>query len=159
MSASMQQGLKAEPNLTPLLDVVFQLITFFMLVINFSNDNYDIRIKLPVAGSARPLDDAQRAAAEDRLVLNIDSKGQLLWNGKALNGGQAVEQIKFEAQLARLNRDTLAHGKKPDPAEGLPTRVVIRADRDTPFAPIYALITACQSNGYRKFDLKAMTGS
>ena len=158
MSASMQQGLKAEPNLTPLLDVVFQLITFFMLVINFSNDNYDIRIKLPVAGSARPLDDAQRAAAEDRLVLNIDSKGQLLFNGKVQSGGEAIQTIKFEAELARLNQKTLSGGKKRDPAEGLPTRVVIRADRDTPFAPIYSLITACQSNGYRKFDLKAMTG-
>ena len=64
MSASMSQNTKAEPNLTPLLDVVFQLITFFMLLINFSNDNYDLRIKLPVAGSARPLDVADKAAAE-----------------------------------------------------------------------------------------------
>jgi biopolymer transport protein ExbD len=159
MSASMSQGLKAEPNLTPLLDVVFQLITFFMLVINFTNDNYDTSIKLPVAGSARPLDDAARAAAEDRLVLNIDSKGQLIWNGKPMSGGQAVDQIKFEAQLARLNRSTLTGGKKPAGAdEGLPTRVVIRADRNTEFDPIYSLITACQANGYRKFDLKAMTG-
>ena len=158
MSASMQQGLKAEPNLTPLLDVVFQLITFFMLVINFSNDNYDMRIKLPVAGSARPIDDAAKAANEDRLVLNIDSKGQLLFNGKTLTGGEAIQTIKFEADLARLNQRTLSGGKKPDPAEGLPTRVVIRADRNTPFAPIFSLITACQSNGYRKFDLKAMTG-
>src|ERR1700712_1050711 len=105
MSASMGQGLKAEPNLTPLLDVVFQLITFFMLVINFTNENYDSRIKLPVAGSARPLDDPAKAQ-EDRLVLNIDSKGQLLFNGKVFSGGQAIEQIKFEAQLARENMKT-----------------------------------------------------
>ena len=58
MSASMNSDVKAEPNLTPLLDVVFQLITFFMLVINFSQDNFDSRIRLPVAGSARPQDDA-----------------------------------------------------------------------------------------------------
>ena len=42
------------------------------------------------------------------------------------------------------------------------SEVVVRAlsecDRDTPFAPIYSLITACQANGFRKFDLKAMTG-
>jgi biopolymer transport protein ExbD len=155
MSASSSE-LKAEPNLTPLLDVVFQLITFFMLVINFSNENYDSRIKLPVAGSARPLDDPG-AAQEDRLVLNIDSKGQLLFNGKTFSGGQAEEQIKFEAQLARENLKAL-RGKKVDPAEGLPTRVVIRADRDTQFTPIYNMITACQTNGFRKFDLKAMTG-
>ncbi len=156
MSASSSNTLKAEPNLTPLLDVVFQLITFFMLVINFSNENYDSRIKLPVAGSARPLDDPGKAQ-EDRLVLNIDSKGQLLFNGKMFSGGQAVEQIKFEAQLARENLRAL-RGKKVDPNEGLPVRVVIRADRDTPFTPIYGIITACQTNGFRKFDLKAMTG-
>ena len=55
MSASMSTELKAEPNLTPLLDVVFQLITFFMLVINFSSENYDQRVRLPVAESARPV--------------------------------------------------------------------------------------------------------
>ena len=59
MSASMSSEIKAEPNLTPLLDVVFQLITFFMLVINFSNDNYDQRVRLPVAGSARPIEDGE----------------------------------------------------------------------------------------------------
>ena len=36
MAGSVSSELQAEPNLTPLLDVVFQLITFFMLVINFS---------------------------------------------------------------------------------------------------------------------------
>ena len=153
MSASSSNALKAEPNLTPLLDVVFQLITFFMLVINFSNDNYDSRIKLPVAGSARPLDDPSKAA-EDRLVLNIDSRGDLLFNGKVLSGGQAAEQIKFESQLARLNSKAI----KPKAGDELATRVVIRADRDTPFSPIYNIITACQSNGFRKFDLKAMNG-
>ena len=65
MSASMGTELKAEPNLTPLLDVAFQLITFFMLVINFSSENYDQRVRLPIADSARPVDDDQRVS-EDR---------------------------------------------------------------------------------------------
>ena len=34
MAVSLRK-VKAEPNLTPILDMVFQLITFFMLVINF----------------------------------------------------------------------------------------------------------------------------
>ena len=159
MSASLNQGMKAEPNLTPLLDVLFQLITFFMLVINFTNENYDVRIKLPVAGSARPLDDPSKAA-EDRLVLNIDAQGQLLFNGKVMSSGQAVEQIKFEAQLARLNRKSRAgKGKAVDPNEPLPTRIVIRADRDTEFSSFYSILTACQTNGFQKFDLKAMNAA
>ena len=89
MSVSMGNEIRAEPNLTPLLDIVFQLITFFMLVINFSQDNFDSRIKLPVAGSARPQDDAARLA-EDRLVLNVDSTGNLIWSGQVLSIDEAT---------------------------------------------------------------------
>ena len=155
MSASMSNELRAEPNLTPLLDVVFQLITFFMLVINFSQDNFDSRIKLPVAGSARPQDDAGKLA-EERLVLNVDSQGHLLFNGQILSADQATQKIKLEAQIARSNIKALKG--KVEQGEELPARVVIRADRDTPFSALFGLISTCQTNGYQKFDLKAMNG-
>jgi biopolymer transport protein ExbD len=156
MSASTSAE-KAEPNLTPLLDVVFQLITFFMLVINFSKDNYDVRVRLPVAGSARPIEDGEKAAAEDRLVLNVDRQGHLLMTGRVLTSTQAIQEIKHQADLIKLN--ARAAGLKPDPSGGLPTTIVLRADRDTPFSSLYSLITACQANGFRKFALKAMTGT
>ena len=41
---------KSEPNLTPMLDMVFQLITFFMLVINFKAAEIDQNLSLPVVG-------------------------------------------------------------------------------------------------------------
>jgi len=146
---------KAEPNLTPLLDVVFQLITFFMLVINFSNENYDARVRLPVAGSARPVEEGEKAAAEDRLVLNVDRQGHLLMSGQVLTTTRALEEIKHQADLVTLNLK--ASGLKVDPSGGLPTTIVLRADKDTPFSSLYTLITACQARGFRKFALKAMT--
>jgi biopolymer transport protein ExbD len=149
--------MKAEPNLTPLLDVVFQLITFFMLVINFSSENYDARVRLPVAGSARPVEEGEKAATEDRLVLNVDKEGHLLMNGQVLPITRALQEIKHQAALVKLN--ATAAGLKPDPSGGLPTTIVLRADRDTPFSSLFTLITACQSNGFRKFALKAMSGS
>ena len=155
MSASNMGEIRAEPNLTPLLDIVFQLITFFMLVINFSQDNYDARIKLPVAGSARPQDDPSRLN-DERLVLNVDKMGNMIFNGQVLSGEQANGKIRLEAQIARQNIKTLRG--KVDPGEALPARVVIRADRDTPFAALFNVINTCQTNGYQKFDLKAMTG-
>jgi biopolymer transport protein ExbD len=156
MSASTSAD-SAEPNLTPLLDVVFQLITFFMLVINFSNENYDARVRLPVAGSARPVEDGDKSAQEDRLVLNVDRQGHLLMTGRVLTSTQALAEIKHQADLVKLN--ARAAGLKPDPAGGLATTIVVRADRDTPFSSLYTLINACQSNGFRKFALKAMNGS
>ena len=147
---------KAEPNLTPLLDVVFQLITFFMLVINFSNDNYDQRVHLPVAGTAKPIDDADKLS-EDRLVFNIDAEGHLLINGESLTTQKAIQEIKHQADLVKLN--LRAVGQKPAPDGGLPTTIVIRGDKDTQFSAFYTLINACQTNGFQKFALKAMNKS
>ena len=149
----LHSDMKAEPNLTPLLDVVFQLITFFMLVINFSNENYDIRVKLPVAGSARPVEDGEKAL-DDRLVLNITKQGHLLMNGQDLPEHKAKQEIKHQADLVKLN--IKAVGAKLNKTGDLPTTIILRADRDTDFASLYGLITACQSNGFRKFALKAM---
>ena len=56
MSGSQYHDASAEPNLTPMLDMVFQLVTFFMLVINFKSAQLDMNLKLPVVGSARPVD-------------------------------------------------------------------------------------------------------
>jgi biopolymer transport protein ExbD len=153
MSASPTNELRAEPNLTPLLDIVFQLITFFMLVINFTQDNYDLNIKLPVAGSAHPQDEEAKLG-EERLVLNVNSKGNLLFNGQELTPDEAAGKIKLEATIARQNIRVIKG--KVEPGEALPARVVIRADRDTPFSALFSLINTCQTNGYQKFDLKAM---
>src|SRR5580765_1891603 len=74
MSGSLSHSANADPNLTPILDMVFQLITFFMLVINFQTAALDMSLKLPVVGSARPTD----KGSEDLLVLNVNTRGELL---------------------------------------------------------------------------------
>ena len=153
MAGSVGGGVKAEPNLTPLLDVVFKLITFFMMVLNLSSENYDASVRLPVAGSARPVEGGR--ADEDRLILNVDRDGNLLWEGKPLGIELASQTINTQAQLVKLNLKT--SGKAPKAGEPLPTTIVIRADRATPFSQLYRLITVCQTNGFTKFALKAMT--
>jgi biopolymer transport protein ExbD len=77
--------------------------------------------------------------------------------GRVLTSTQAIQEIKHQADLVKLN--VRAAGLKPDPSGSLPTTIVLRADRDTPFSSLYTLITACQANGFRKFALKAMSGS
>src|SRR4029079_7278707 len=69
-----RSGLSAEPNLTPILDMVFQLITFFMLVISFKTASMDPGVRLPVLGSARPM---QKETERNFAVLNIDASGAL----------------------------------------------------------------------------------
>jgi biopolymer transport protein ExbD len=152
MAGSVGGEIKAEPNLTPLLDVVFQLITFFMLVFRISGENFDQRVKLPVASSARPMEGAR--AGEDRLVLNIDGEGNLLWGGKVLDPEGAQKELNTQAQLVRLGLKV--KGQNARPGDPLPTVIVVRADRRTTFSQIYRVITTCQANGFTRFNLKAM---
>src|SRR5262249_39826425 len=134
--------------------VVFQLITFFMLVINFSNENFDQRVRLPVAGSARPVED-EKSIADDRLILNIDADGHLLFAGETQPLHKAIQTIKHQADLIKINNK--AGGQKPGASGSLPTTGVLRGDKAADFASVHSLTKACQSNGFRKFALKAMT--
>ncbi len=150
MPAKLSQDVKAEPNLTPILDMVFQLITFFLLVINFKSAEMDLSLKLPVVGSARPVEThGQRGL----LVLNIDDAGNLKVYGEVKRDIESY--IGGEAMVSRLKyrRET---GEELEKGEELPTTVVIRADRTTPFRMINRVIQACQKNGFRKFALKAL---
>lgn len=142
----------AKPNLTPILDMVFQLITFFMLVINFKSASLDLSLKLPVVGSARPVDTKGQS---ELLVLNIDTSGQIKLYG---NVKRVDEYIREEARISRMaaRRNDPSFDDEKEKKEGFSTTVVIRADRTTKFTLLNKVIKACQDNGFRKFALKAM---
>lgn len=150
MSRSARSEVKAEPNLTPMLDMVFQLVTFFMLVINFKSASLDLSLKLPVVGTARPVDTKGQT---DLLILNVDSKGNLNIYGRTMN---IENYIRGEAQASLLlAKKDKAHANLVVGDE-LPTTVVVRADRATPFKLLNRIIKCCQDNGFRHFALKAM---
>jgi biopolymer transport protein ExbD len=137
------------PNLTPILDMVFQLITFFMLVINFKSASMDLTLRLPVVGSARPVD---HQGEVDLLVLNINKEGELNVYGVPKN---IESYVAGEAQASLLN--ARRKNSKIQAGDELPTTVVIRADIKTPFYLLTRVIKACQEQGFRSFALKAMT--
>ena len=144
MSASPHASEQAEPNLTPILDMVFQLITFFMLVINFQSAALDMSLKLPVVGSARPVE----GQSEELMVLNVNNRGQLRVTGKTV---EAEDFLRREATFAKRKL-----GKAYKEGDELPTLVVVRADQNTSFELLNKVLTECQKNGYRKFALRAM---
>lgn len=147
--ARRSSELQAEPNLTPMLDLVFQLITFFVLIFNFKADELDQSLKLPVVGSARVVETQGQV---DLAVLNINKSGDLMVFGAPVKN--IDNYIAHEAQASML----VSHMTPADVEEGkeLPTTIVIRADRGTPFGMINRVIKSCQDNGFRSFALKAM---
>ncbi len=148
MSAAASRLAQLQLNLTPILDMVFQLITFFMLVINFKSASMDRSLKLPVVGSAIP---SAAKGAEDVLVLNINAAGELLVYGQPR---EIESYIAAEAATSRLTARRLIPGFRV--SDELPTTVVIRADQATPFRLLNRVMTTCQKEGFRQFSLKAL---
>ena len=147
MSANVSES--GESDLTPILDMVFQLITFFMLVINFQGASMDLSLKLPVLGSAKPLD---VKGSDDLLILNINREGKLQVYGIEKD---IKTYLATEARMSALKEKV----RNPDYKVGdeLPGTVVIRADKSTPFHMLNFVIKTCQDQGYRRFALKAMS--
>lgn len=144
MSGSKSEG---EADLTPMLDMVFQLITFFMLVTSFKAASLDLSLRLPVVGSARPV---ETQGEESLLVLNVNKDGQLMVYSLPQD---IVPYLKAEAKMA--HREAKEKNPRFKDTDDLPTTVVVRADKDTPFGLLNLVIKTCQENGFRKFALKA----
>src|SRR5271167_85297 len=120
MSHAAGNDMKAEPNLTPLLDMVLQLVMFFMLVANFTMQEVSEDVRLPLASQARA--GGQEA---DVLYLNIDSKGRLITaDGHEPKQTQAEIHTYLDREY-RWRKD-LATSRN----ESMNTVVIIRAHRD-----------------------------
>jgi biopolymer transport protein ExbD len=152
MSESLANKARAEPNLTPILDMVFQLITFFMLVINFKANMMDKAMELPIVGSARPIDKEDRRAF---FMVNLNNKGRFTVFGRALEEEKVPDYITRQAGIYKLQERRIHPDFDPDKDE-LPTTVIIRADKATPFTKVYRVIKECQDNGFRNFAFRAM---
>ena len=134
-----------------MLDMVFQLVTFFMLVINFKANQIDTQMELPVVGSARPV----KADGLQLMMVNINNKGQFTVFNKPYSDQQMEQYIAAQATSDRL----AARCSKSsfDDTDDLPTTVVIRADRNTPFEKLDHALKLCQANHYRDFVFRTAT--
>ncbi|MFO0916484.1 MAG: biopolymer transporter ExbD [Pirellulales bacterium] len=140
-------AMSAEPNLTPILDMVFQLITFFMLSISFKEASVDTRIHLPMFGSASPSSEDHQ---QDVVVLNISDNGTLSVYGHPCD---LDEYLTHEATTIRAK---YASEQKDSGDQELLATAVIRADKATPFTKLNQVLQACKKHGFRKVTLKVL---
>ena len=143
-------------DMTPMIDIVFQLIAFFMVITNFEQTQADERVKLPRDALARP----PEVKREDKLTLNIgfnrDKQGNVVSGPNDYRGPYLFisgEQVKIENAHVKLSQERAffqALGK--DMAN---VTVEIRADAVVPIGEVQNLIQACQEQEFQRFALKA----
>jgi biopolymer transport protein ExbD len=140
-----------EVNMTPMIDIVFQLIAFFMVISNFEQTQADERVKLPRDALARP----PEVAREQELVLNVgfvrDKEGNKVNpNAVVFFAGELVPVLDMGPKLERESYLTSELGT--DLKE---LTVVIRADAEVPTGLVQELMRLAQDADFEKFSLKA----
>ncbi|ERJ17518.1 GTP cyclohydrolase I [Salinisphaera shabanensis T35B1] len=73
-------------NLTPLIDVVFLLLIFFMVSSRFV-DETDLRLELPAAASAQPM------ASTEAVIVDIDADGAYRVDGRSTGANELVASL------------------------------------------------------------------
>jgi biopolymer transport protein ExbD len=134
-----------------MLDMVFQLVTFFMLVINFKANQMDLQMDLPVVGTARPVDTKGQLSL---LMININNKGEYTVFNRPYTDAAMNNYIVGQAELDRLAERRKDRNFSDD--DDLPTIVIIRADRNTPFEKLSRVLKMCQDVHYRNFAFRAL---
>jgi biopolymer transport protein ExbD len=141
----------ADPNLTPLLDVVLQLLMFFMMCTNFVTTQVNKNIQLPVMTSARPADKKD----VDLLYLNIRTDGAVEVVGRdPMKTPEAIKtflnkQFQDAERIAKQDKDNKDHRVK--------TVIALRADKNVEYRRVYEVMHWCKEVGFRRFHMHAMT--
>jgi len=120
-----------EVNLTPLIDVVFILLIFFMVSTTFQKES-EINIELPEA-SGEPLEERK-----DQLEIIIDADGHYFIDEQQVVNTELVTLKKAIQKFLGEQRD-------------LP--VVIRADRTTPYEAVIRAMDATAQLGLVNMSL------
>jgi biopolymer transport protein ExbD len=132
-------GEEAGFDFTPMIDVSFQLIAFFMFSLNFSNADYDERIRLPASELARP----SESLADRPLTLQITRDGRSIYGGNVYALAALRPRLFDEAEyLRRLDKS---------PAD---VKIIIRADADVQTGLVQEVIQICQDNQFTNFSLR-----
>lgn len=116
------------PNITPLIDIVFLLLVFFMLTSHFVQDD-TLNIQLPETESGQRLDEKKS------IEIIINSEGQWL----------------YEERL--LNEDDLFTVLQKDLAEREDKRVRIRGDKSSDLDSAVTLLDVARRAGATGVDI------
>jgi len=129
----------AEGDLTPMIDMAFQLIAFFMVLINFAQTESNDKVKLPSSQLVKP----PEAPLEFPIILHVAQDGEIILGGDDYTA--ATLRIGLQRELAVIR----AEGKSVQDAN-----VVIRAHKDTAAGDVQEIIQVAQEQQLENFALR-----
>lgn len=147
MARRKKKRVSIKIDMTPMVDVAFLLLTFFMLTTQFKAPE-DVQIILPSSHSAIKLPE------RDVMIITVEKDGKIhlgldspqlrvqLFGPAARNAASVVVEQKDLANLliqARISNPKL--------------RTVIKGDKDAPYGPVEDIMNTLQQTKITRFNL------
>ncbi len=114
-------------ELTPIIDMVFLLLIFFLVATTFHQAEREMQIALPFASSAGPI-----SATLREIVINVDLDGKIIVAGRALS----PEDLKVMIEEA----------VKTNPEQ----KITLRGDRGTSYGNVVRVLDICKGSGIQE---------
>ncbi len=111
-------------ELTPIIDMVFLLLIFFLVATTFHQTEREMQIALPVSSSAGPISQAMR-----EIIINVQDDGQIIVSGNTINPDDLKAMIQ---QAVALNPEQ---------------KVTVRGDRNVAYGHIALVLDICKGSG------------
>lgn len=122
-----EEKLSASIELTPIIDMVFLLLIFFLVATTFHQTEREMQIALPVATSSAPI-----SAMLQELIINVDADGQIIVGGRKLDTDELRALV---TDAVKINPDQ---------------KVTLRGDRRTAYANVVTVLDICKGAGIQE---------
>lgn len=130
----LQNGDKT--NLTPMIDVVFLLLIFFMVTTSLIKEEADLQIQLPTPTKTPPVAPPELS---DKHIIDIMPDGSVYLNGGIIDSGQDnLVMGKLAGTLKRL--------KASSDRMKMKTVVIVQADPASPHYKAMQVLDSCAAS-------------
>ncbi len=117
----------ASIELTPIIDMVFLLLIFFLVATTFHQTEREMQVALPQAAFAGPISTSLR-----EIIVNVDVDGNIIVSGRTISP-QDLQVLVEEAVAANP-----------------PQKVTVRGDRRTAYANVVRVLDICKGSGIQE---------
>ena len=114
-------------DLTPIIDMVFLLLIFFLVATTFHQTEREMKIALPAASSAGPISTALR-----EIIINVDLEGTIIISGKTIE----------PEDLRTIITDALVLNPEQ--------KITVRGDQNTAYSNIIRVLDICKGSGVQE---------
>ncbi len=131
MRLELDEAPEEGPNLTPLIDVVFLLLVFFLVATTFARDEVEMDLELPKSRSGQVAKDTRP------IVVNVERDGSLIVEGRTIT----LEGLEQKLRAAAVRDKT--------------QEVLIRGDTQVQLGRVVEAFDACRAASLTKIAIAA----